>query len=133
MRIDLYRIHDLDRTTRMQRPFCRILMAAAVPKRDLATPSKGSEAAPSTSVEDVQRPLDLSKVARGWHSANREYSYWVPEADVEGTIPQQLRGTLLRNGPGLLEVYGKKLIHRKSTIIYNGQLFAVRHAGIVCL
>lgn len=64
-------------------------------------------------VEDVTRPLDLSQVARGWHSNNRECSYWVPEADVEGSIPVELRGTLLRNGPGLLEVYGKKLVHRK--------------------
>lgn len=66
------------------------------------------------SLSDVRRPLDLTQVARGWHSANREYSYWVPEVDVEGKIPTQLRGTLFRNGPGLLEVYGKKLIHRRS-------------------
>jgi all-trans-8'-apo-beta-carotenal 15,15'-oxygenase len=64
-------------------------------------------------LEDVRRPLDLRQVARGWHSNNRECSYWVPEADVEGTIPSELRGTLFRNGPGLLEVYGKKLIHRE--------------------
>lgn len=64
-------------------------------------------------IEDVWRPLDLSQVARGYHSNKREYSYWVPEADVEGTIPSQLRGTLFRNGPGLLEIYGKRLNHRE--------------------
>ena len=79
-------------------------MAAAEPK------SKGR-----INLDDVERPLDLSQVARGWHTANKEYSYWVPEADVEGTIPPELRGTLFRNGPGLLEVYGKKLIHRESS------------------
>lgn len=65
------------------------------------------------SIEDVERPLDLSQVARGWHSNNRECSYWVPEADIEGTIPADLRGTLFRNGPGLLEIYGKRLRHRE--------------------
>jgi all-trans-8'-apo-beta-carotenal 15,15'-oxygenase len=28
---------------------------------------------------------------------------------VTGTIPRELRGTLFRNGPGLLEIFGKKL------------------------
>ncbi len=64
--------------------------------------------------EDVKRPLDLSQVKRGWYNATREYDYWVPQADVEGEVPSTLRGTLFRNGPGLLEIYGKKLIHRKS-------------------
>lgn len=66
-------------------------------------------------VEDVRRPLDLSQVARGWHGNNRECSYWVPEADIEGTIPPELKGTLFRNGPGLLEIYGKRLTHRESS------------------
>ncbi len=63
--------------------------------------------------EDVKRPLDLSLVKRIWHSAAREYDYWVPQADIEGEVPKALRGTLFRNGPGLLEIYGKKLQHRK--------------------
>ena len=65
---------------------------------------------------DVKRPLDLKQVARGYHNATREYDYWVPEADIEGKVPQELRGTLLRNGPGLLEIYGKRLIHRESSV-----------------
>ncbi len=71
-----------------------------------------SAKAPSSGVGDVRRPLDLRQVARGSHNG-REYCYWVPEVDVEGTIPADLQGTLFRNGPGLLEVYGKKLVHRK--------------------
>ena len=59
------------------------------------------------------RPLDLEQVQRGYHNTTREYSYWVPEADIEGTIPADLKGTLLRNGPGLIEVYGKRLQHRE--------------------
>ena len=66
-------------------------------------------------LKDVTRPLDLKQVKRGWYET-REYDYWVPEADVEGRIPVELYGTLLRNGPGLLEVYGKKLQHRKSAV-----------------
>ena len=30
-------------------------------------------------------------------------------AAIEGEIPKELKGTLFRNGPGLLEIYGKKL------------------------
>lgn len=30
-----------------------------------------------------------------------EYEYWVEPAWVEGTLPKELRGTYLRNGPGL--------------------------------
>jgi len=33
----------------------------------------------------------------------------IPRANVRGEIPRELKGTLFRNGPGLLEIYGKKL------------------------
>ena len=61
------------------------------------------------------RPLDFARVRRGYHNARREYDYWVPQADIEGTIPPSLHGTLYRNGPGLVEVYGTKLAHRESS------------------
>ena len=67
-------------------------------------------------LKDIARPLDLKQVKRGWYET-REYNYWIPEADIEGSIPAELYGTLLRNGPGLLEVYGKKLQHRKLVMI----------------
>ena len=50
---------------------------------------------------------------KGWETAGREYSYWVPHVDVQGFIPKDLNGTFFRNGPGLTEVYGKKLKHRE--------------------
>ena len=50
---------------------------------------------------------------RGWETVKKEYSYWIPKADIEGRIPDGLHGTFFRNGPGLNEVYGKKLKHRK--------------------
>ena len=93
-------------------------MAATRPEGSAGSVSTGKGTNKTTSrVEDVHRPLDLKLLARGWHSANREYNYWVPEADVSGAIPHELRGTLFRNGPGLMEVYGKKLIHRELNLI----------------
>lgn len=62
---------------------------------------------------DVHRPLDVKALRRVWDSAPREYDYWIPASDIEGEIPHDLKGTLLRNGPGLNEIYGKRLQHRK--------------------
>ena len=57
-----------------------------------------------------------SRVKKGWDE-QRELSYWIPQADVEGEIPRDLCGTFIRNGPGITEVYGKKLKHRKCKVI----------------
>jgi all-trans-8'-apo-beta-carotenal 15,15'-oxygenase len=62
---------------------------------------------------ETDRLFDERKVKRGWESLEREFEYWVPQADIIGRIPDDLRGTFLRNGPGVNEVYGKKLKHRK--------------------
>eukprot|EP00794_Sanderia_malayensis_P020118 gene20118-22089_t len=48
---------------------------------------------------------------KGWSTLAHEYSYWVPHVDIEGQIPHDLQGTFFRNGPGLSEVYGKRLKH----------------------
>lgn len=56
--------------------------------------------------------IDIKKAANGWES-QKEYSYWIPECDIEGKIPLDLHGSFIRNGPGVNEVYGKKLKHRK--------------------
>lgn len=67
----------------------------------------------SDQVDQVtRRLLDVDNVSKGWRN-QREYSYWIPDADIEGEIPKALYGTLFRNGPGLNEVYGTKLKHRK--------------------
>ena len=51
--------------------------------------------------------------AADWHrifdSLTEERDYCVK--DVEGTLPQELRGTLYRNGPGMNEVGGKPFAH----------------------
>lgn len=46
-----------------------------------------------------QRPK-VSEMQRGWESQPMEFEY---DLKVEGKIPSELRGTLYRNGPGLLE------------------------------
>ncbi|MBR8840222.1 MAG: carotenoid oxygenase family protein [Stigonema ocellatum SAG 48.90 = DSM 106950] len=45
----------------------------------------------------------------GYQSLKQEFDYWID--DVEGQIPQELHGTLFRNGPGLLDVNGQPIHH----------------------
>ncbi|NJM95592.1 MAG: Apocarotenoid-15,15'-oxygenase, partial [Acaryochloridaceae cyanobacterium CSU_5_19] len=47
--------------------------------------------------------------AGGHQSLTEEYDYWIDE--IEGEIPQELKGTVFRNGPGLLDVGGTPLYH----------------------
>eukprot|EP01137_Pigoraptor_chileana_P002687 Opistho-2@41870 len=60
---------------------------------------------------DPFRALPIESAACGWATAEREYDYWVPEADVVGRIPTDLIGTFFRNGPGISEVGDSKLQH----------------------
>jgi len=46
---------------------------------------------------------------KGYGSLKQEFDYWID--DVEGEIPQELQGTLFRNGPGLLDVNGQRIHH----------------------
>jgi all-trans-8'-apo-beta-carotenal 15,15'-oxygenase len=46
---------------------------------------------------------------RGYRSLREETAYWVE--DIEGAPPRDLRGTLLRNGPALLERGGQSVQH----------------------
>lgn len=46
---------------------------------------------------------------KGYESLKQEFDY--PIDDVEGEIPQELHGTLFRNGPGLLDVNGERIHH----------------------
>ena len=64
------------------------------------------------------KALDLEKCSRGWET-QREYCYWIPTADIVGEVPKDLHGTLFRNGPGVQEVYGTSLKHRKSLSIFT--------------
>ncbi|MDX2100331.1 MAG: carotenoid oxygenase family protein [Leptolyngbyaceae cyanobacterium bins.59] len=46
---------------------------------------------------------------KGYRSQPQEFAYWIDE--VEGQIPPDLKGTLFRNGPGLLDVKGEQIHH----------------------
>lgn len=46
---------------------------------------------------------------KGYQSQPQEYDYAI--TDVIGTIPTELKGTLFRNGPGLLEIHGTPIRH----------------------
>jgi all-trans-8'-apo-beta-carotenal 15,15'-oxygenase len=45
----------------------------------------------------------------GYQSLTEEYDYWID--DIEGEIPQELEGTLFRNGPGLFDINGQHIHH----------------------
>ncbi|MDJ0510892.1 MAG: carotenoid oxygenase family protein [Crocosphaera sp.] len=55
------------------------------------------------------KPYSRQKWQQGYQSQPNEYDYFID--DIEGKIPEQLQGTLFRNGPGLLEVQGTPLKH----------------------
>ena len=61
---------------------------------------------------DIHEPLSNAQLRLGWETG-REHDYWIPPADIDGEVPRELYGTLLRNGPGISEVYGNKLLHRE--------------------
>lgn len=46
---------------------------------------------------------------KGYESLKTEQAYWIDE--IDGNIPQELEGTLFRNGPGLLDVNGENYGH----------------------
>lgn len=66
---------------------------------------------PSSSQSQSSPPLSYTREdwLSGYRSQPQEFEYWID--DVEGNIPQNLEGTLFRNGPGLLDVHGHPLHH----------------------
>lgn len=46
---------------------------------------------------------------QGYQSQPNEYEYFIE--DIEGKVPEELQGTLFRNGPGLFDVQGTPLQH----------------------
>lgn len=55
----------------------------------------------------------FKKVALGWANVGKEVEegFYFQPAQIEGEIPLQLKGTFVRNGPGLTNVYGTQLSH----------------------
>ena len=58
-------------------------------------------------------PWTWSACARGWEadSTGGEHDYWLTPDQFEGSLPSSLKGTLLRNGPGGIQVHGTPLKH----------------------
>lgn len=55
------------------------------------------------------RHYSLEDWQKGYESQYQEDDYIVD--NIEGEIPKDLRGTLYRNGPGLLDIYGTPIAH----------------------
>jgi len=56
-----------------------------------------------------EQPYSLKDSQGGNRSQTEEFDYWID--DTEGEIPPNLTGTLFRNGPGLLDIYGTPIAH----------------------
>eukprot|EP00736_Rhodelphis_marinus_P008662 Rmarinus@m.28320 len=57
----------------------------------------------------VPKLPSLASLQRGWATSPEECDHWCE--DIVGEVPKDLRGTFLRNGPGMASVYGTKLEH----------------------
>jgi len=55
------------------------------------------------------KPYSLEDWRGGNRSLTQEFDY--PIEDIEGQIPPELNGTLFRNGPGLLDIFGQAIAH----------------------
>jgi len=54
----------------------------------------------------------LPKVSKGWANSHEvPNGIWLDSTSIIGVVPEDLRGTFFRNGPGLNEVYGTQLAH----------------------
>ncbi|WP_017653049.1 carotenoid oxygenase family protein [Fortiea contorta] len=57
----------------------------------------------------TQKSYSRADWQRGYESLPQEFDYSID--DIEGKIPAELRGTLFRNGPGLLDINGQRIHH----------------------
>ncbi|DBB11283.1 TPA: hypothetical protein ACH3X3_006718 [Trebouxia sp. C0006] len=82
----------------------RSLRVTAVAAPELGTTVAGAEAAGGDSGK-----YQSSDFAAAFTSQPKEYEYWITE--IEGQVPESLRGTLFRNGPGRFERGDQKYAH----------------------
>lgn len=77
----------------------------------LATDAPSTRAAPEPTQRDPRRftQPDWDEFVGQYTSQYNEHAFFVADADVEGAIPPELSGTLLRNGPALYEIGGKAI------------------------
>jgi len=81
-----------------------------------AVVTRNTEAGTSAPPE-VATPPNIRRVTNAtlqsllsfYRSLHEEYDYFLPQECIDGEVPAELKGTLLRNGPGQLEVFGSVL------------------------
>jgi len=82
-----------------------------------------------TAAMHSELPWTWEQCANGWKAdadAGGEHDYWLSPDQMEGELPPSLMGTLLRNGPGDIQVHGTSLRH---PIDGDGLLCALAFAG----
>jgi all-trans-8'-apo-beta-carotenal 15,15'-oxygenase len=87
-----------------------------------------SKEAPMAIAAAIQPRSSESTAAHGWHRNFRDLTreHGFTPLEVEGTLPEGLRGTLYRNGPGLFSAFGRRYGHWFDG---DGALSAVRFDG----
>ncbi|EER18632.1 cartenoid oxygenase, putative, partial [Perkinsus marinus ATCC 50983] len=66
--------------------------------------------APPPALAKSEIEKDAPRYCKGWYNARgTKMDMWLE--DFRGKIPLDIRGTFIRNGPGVLEVYGEELRH----------------------
>ena len=63
----------------------------------------------TTPSKPASASFNMEDWCSGYRSQPKEYSYQI--TDIEGDIPADLEGTLFRNGPGLMDVFGHEVKH----------------------
>jgi len=87
----------------MKKAFARqTSIIAAVSSIDASTTA-------TASTPDRFTQQDWDEFVKAYTSQYREHAMFLDSSSVEGTIPKELKGTLLRNGPALYEIGGKKI------------------------
>jgi len=66
------------------------------------------EATPLTNGERITE-ADWASFTSTYTSQHEENAFFVEDEWIEGSIPKELQGTLLRNGPAMYEIGGKKI------------------------
>ncbi|MEW5299826.1 MAG: hypothetical protein WDW36_002801 [Sanguina aurantia] len=63
----------------------------------------------TSSATDADLKQQMDDLIKGFSTQSVERGYWVEDSMVEGTIPAELEGTLLRNGPGIFEIGSRSI------------------------
>lgn len=68
----------------------------------------------------------LQNAYKGWEGNVPETDFFIPKESIDGDLPSDLKGTYLRNGPGLIKKFGQKLAH---PIDGDGMVCALTFSG----